>query len=74
MSLTFGDVLKKKVSGDSASYEIQNLCTVEGDGKTFIAFRCIHSKKTLAHVMLNRSAKVAPKQLEADLPGAGGKP
>lgn len=69
MSLTFGEVLKKKVSGDKLTYEIQNICTVEGDGQTFIAFRCLYSKKTMAHIRLDRIAKVAPKRLEADPQG-----
>jgi hypothetical protein len=70
MSLTFGEVMKKKVSGDKATYDIQNICLVEGDGKTFIAFRCIHSKKTMAHIRLDRPAKVAEKRLEVDFPGS----
>jgi len=69
MNLTLGEVLKKKVSGDKNSYEIQNICIVEGDGQTFISFKCLYSQKTMAHLRLDRPAKVAKKKLEADIPG-----
>jgi hypothetical protein len=73
MSLTFSDVLKKKMAGDKSSYEIENLCRLEGDGVTYIEFRCLHTNRTMACISLKRSAKRVEKRLEVDFPSSGGK-
>ena len=70
MSLTAKDVIQKKLSGDRESYALKDLCIVAGDGKTFIEFQCIHTRKTMGLISLNRPAEKVEKRLEVDFPGS----
>jgi hypothetical protein len=69
MSLTAKDVLQKKLNGDAGTYKLKNLCLVDGDGRTFIEFKCIHSGKTMGLILFKREAEKVEKRLEVDFPG-----